>query len=93
MPKSETHPIVLFALLGAVSTGIGCVREPPPDEKPMAPAHRVTPGRAPLAEHDLAGNPRARPRATMGALEAERGQDEQKPGKPKKRDGSRKDAR
>lgn len=78
------HPIFVLIMVMSMAGVAGCVREqaaPPEREKPAA--QRVTPERAPLATHDLTGKPRARPRATMGALEAEPGA-ESPPSRPRK---------
>lgn len=61
----------------------------PPQPRPPAPS-----GRAPkpaLAERDITGRPRAKPRATMGALEAEPGARVPPPKDTGKRPGKRVD--
>lgn len=64
----------LFLAMSA-SAGVACTKKQkdplPPKTPAPAPATRTpTP---PVAAHDLTGRPRAKPRPTMGALEAEPG--------------------
>ncbi|BAU47930.1 hypothetical protein SVA_1363 [Sulfurifustis variabilis] len=66
---------IFYALIIAVAFPFsGCVREQPaPAAKEQPAAKQATPERVPLVGSDLTGRPRAAPRATMGALEAEPG--------------------
>lgn len=78
------QPFLALMIVAAVLASAGCVREQPhPPAKERADAKRLIPEGPPLAERDLSGKARARPRATMGALEAESGS--APPSKPKKR--------
>lgn len=64
------QPFLLLIIAIALSSA-ACVREHPPKPAEKEPATRTKPMHTPLAERDLAGKPRARPRPTMGALEAD----------------------
>ncbi|MFP5350287.1 MAG: hypothetical protein ACLGHO_10655 [Gammaproteobacteria bacterium] len=69
--------LLLHLLLAPAALPMACTKRkqakdtPPPPMRPAAPSGRVRPPA--IAEHDMTGRPRAKPRATMGALEAEPG--------------------
>lgn len=64
-------PVILMLVVTIGLSG-ACVRkqEKPKTELPLAQPARTTKP-VPLAEYDLAGQKRAKPRPTMGALEAD----------------------
>ena len=64
----------LFLVL-AVGLSSACVREreQPKTETPPPPSPTRSVKPAPITDHDLSGRKRAKPRPTMGALEADSG--------------------
>lgn len=68
---------LLRLMLALAALPIACTKReqaketPTPQMRPAARSGRAHPPA--IAEHDLTGRPRAKPRATMGALEAEPG--------------------
>lgn len=73
-----------IAALLALTIGLSsaCVRKQEKPQSQLTPAQALKP--APLAEHDLAGQKRATPRPTMGALEADAKTPKRAPPPPKK---------